>query len=194
MEHMPAHRSPIEVEIKLRLPNAARGRRLLRAARYRVSKRRVFESNTVYDRPSGNLRTNGELLRLRRSGSAWLLTYKGPSKPGKHKSRPERETFVSDGAAAGDILQRLGYVPAFRYEKFRTEFGKPKAPGVIVLDETPIGVFLELEGPPQWIDGAAAELGFNENAYITQSYGSLYIEDCRRRGIAPSHMLFSPAP
>jgi adenylate cyclase class 2 len=63
-----------------------------------------------------------------------------------------------------------------------------------VLDETPIGVFLELEGPPDWIDRAAGELGFKEDNYITASYGALYIEDCRRCGEAPGDMTFAPRP
>ncbi|MGH9663187.1 MAG: class IV adenylate cyclase [Bryobacteraceae bacterium] len=191
---MASNRSQMEVEIKLPLPDAGRGRRLLRAAGYRILRRRVFESNTVYDRPPGELRSTGELLRLRSSGRAWLLTYKGPSIPGRHKTRPEFEVSVSGGAPMDHILQRLGYVPAFRYEKFRTEFRKRPGPGVVVLDETPIGVFLELEGPAEWIDRAAGELGFEEASYITASYGALYMEDCRRRGLAPSHMTFAPTP
>jgi adenylate cyclase class 2 len=194
MEHTLADSSHMEVEIKLRLPDAARGRRLLRHAGYRILKRRVFETNTVYDRPPGELRANGELLRLRSSGRAWLLTYKGPPVPGKHKTRPEFEVSVPDGAALDQILQRLRYLPAFRYEKFRTEFCKPHSPGVVVLDETPIGVFLELEGPPEWIDRAAGELGFKEDNYVTASYGALYIEDCRRRGVAPGDMTFASKP
>lgn len=187
---MPHRHSPLEVEIKLRLPGAARGRRLLRAAGYRVTRRRLFESNTVYDRPGGELRLASELLRLRSAGNNWVLTYKGPPIAARHKTRPEFEVTVSDGATLDEILQRLGFVPAFRYEKFRTEFKRANGAGVVVVDETPIGTFLELEGPADWIDSAAAELGFQESDYVTQSYAGLYLEDCQARGIAAKEMVF----
>jgi len=52
----------------------------------------------------------------------------------------------------------------FRYEKYRTTFRLPDsnawANGLLIeLDETPIGTFVELEGPAAAIDRAAEELG-----------------------------------
>ena len=60
----------------------------------------------------------------------------------------------------------------FRYEKYRTEFRQPRRAGVAMLDETPVGVYLELEGTPHWIDRTARRLGFQESDYITASYGA----------------------
>ncbi|MGB0035232.1 MAG: hypothetical protein WBP79_07145, partial [Candidatus Acidiferrales bacterium] len=60
----------------------------------------------------------------------------------------------------------------------------------VVLDETPIGAYLELEGAPADIDRGAAQLGFSSSDYITQTYGGLYLAECRRRGLPPSDMLF----
>jgi adenylate cyclase class 2 len=58
------------------------------------------------------------------------------------------------------------------------------------LDETPIGVYMELEGSPRWIDRAARRLGFSERDYITASYGRLYLEWCAAQKIEPGHMVF----
>lgn len=182
-----------EVEVKLRIPSARAGHELIRKAGIPIARPRVFESNTVYDTPDGALRGRGELIRLRTAGARAVLTYKGAGEPGKHKSREELETVVGDAGVAALILSRLGLVPVFRYEKYRTEFKAPGSPGVVTLDETPIGVFLELEGTPEWIDSEAARLGFAEKDYITASYGSLYLESCRSLGITPSHMVFAPA-
>jgi len=66
------------------------------------------------------------------------------------------------------------------------------AGGVATLDDTPIGVFLELEGAPGWIDRTARLLGFAEQDYITASYRSLYVDDCAARGIPPADMIFPP--
>ena len=61
---------------------------------------------------------------------------------------------------------------------------------MIELDETPIGTFVELEGPGPAIDRAASELGFAARDFITKNYLVLYLDDCRRRGETPTHMLF----
>jgi adenylate cyclase class 2 len=73
-------------------------------------------------------------------------------------------------------LERLGYYPSFRYEKYRTKFASAGEPGLVTIDETPIGVFLELEGAPDWIDHTAARLGYPPAKYLTCSYASLYKE------------------
>jgi len=180
-----------EVEIKLRVSGAAAARRMLRAAGFRVVKRRIFERNTVFDTGRRTLRNSSRLLRVREAGKTTTLTYKGPPDRGKHKSREELELELSDAAAIAAILDRLAYHPAFRYEKFRTEFGEPVSCGVATIDETPIGVYLELEGEPSWIDSTARKLGFSETDYITASYARLYVEWCKAQGIAPADMLFA---
>jgi len=182
-----------EIEIKLRVKDAASARRMLREAGFRVRKRRVFEANRVYDTAALSLRTAKQLLRLRTVGARSVLTFKGAPLPGKHKRREEWELTVSDGAAMEAILTRLGFELTFRYEKYRTEFSRDGEAGVVTVDETPIGTFLELEGPADWIDRTAGELGFRAADYITLSYGSLYLEYCQVQGVAPSHMVFPAA-
>jgi adenylate cyclase class 2 len=62
--------------------------------------------------------------------------------------------------------------------------------GTVTLDETPIGDFLELEGPSDWIDRTARDLGFSTSDYITSSYITLYMEFCKNRQVQPSFMTF----
>ena len=92
------------------------------------------------------------------------------------------------------ILERLGFAPVFRYDKYRTEFRSGRGPGIATLDETPIGVFVELEGSPAWIDRTARRLGFSEKHYITMSYGQLYFRNCLRKGVTPTHLVFPRTP
>ena len=122
------------------------------------------------------MRQSGRLLRLRSAGGRWTVTYKGPADQATHKSREEIETDVSDGPAFAQILAALGYQPSFAYEKFRTTFAIAGEEGIVTLDETPIGDFLELEGPGYWIDQTALRLGFEPADYITSSYPVLYEE------------------
>lgn len=179
-----------EVEIKVAIPDVASARRLLRAAGFRVSQPRVFESNTVFDAPGLPLRTSGSLLRVREVKGTATLTYKGPATTKKHKSREELEVTAGDARVLQSILERLGFESTFRYEKYRTEL-RGEGRGVIMLDETPVGVYLELEGSPRWIDRTARRLGFAEKDYITDSYWRLYADWCKRQGREPRHMLLA---
>jgi adenylate cyclase class 2 len=185
-----------EVEVKIPLLDApATGKRLATTG-FTVSVPREFESNTLYDTPDGKLRQAEMLLRLRQVGSRCVVTWKGPSVPGPHKSRPELETTVGSLETLDLILRQLGYRPAFRYEKYRTELVNPNdaGKGTVTFDETPIGHFMELEGPPGWIDQTAQRLGFTSHDYVLESYGKLYLDDCARRGVQPGNMVFAPPP
>ena len=187
---MAARKSNKEIEIKLRLENAAAGRRMLRRAGFRVRRKRLFESNIVYDTPDHALRRESRLLRLRQTGRQVLLTYKGTPLPGKHKVREEIELRLPEAAAFEQILDRLGMQPCFRYEKFRTEYSRPGEAGVATVDETPIGAYIELEGPPAWIDATATQLGYGESDYVTASYASLFPEFARSQPDPPADMVF----
>ena len=161
-----------EVEIKFRVNQVRALARLLRAAGFRQVTPRTHEQNTLYDLPGRILRKRGEVLRLRKYGDIWLLTHKEKGKVIRHKSRVETETKIADGEKLEKILQSLGYTPTFRYEKFRAEWSDGK--GHVVVDETPIGCFGEIEGPARWIDRTAQLLSIDRSSYITQSYVELF--------------------
>lgn len=181
---------------------------------------RVHEWNVLFDTPQGNLASRGQLLRIRtetpepatkkgKQGSRQriLLTFKRPLVEGtpaagssqenhRYKVREEFELEVSDSTVLTRIFEGLGMRGWFRYEKRRTTFRLPVTLGwakglLIELDETPIGTFVELEGPPDAIDRAAQELGFVPRDYILQNYLGLYVEECRRLGQEPGDMLFA---
>jgi adenylate cyclase class 2 len=152
----------------------------------------VFETNAVFDTVGGSLWKAEVLLRLRKAGRRATLTFKGPGRPGRHKSREEIEFAVSDPLVCAQLLQRLGYATVFRYEKYRTEYRRGGTGGVATLDETPIGIFLELEGAPAWIDRTARTLGFSTSDYILQSYGGLYLNFCRLKRLPRARMVFRP--
>jgi len=181
---------PIETEIKLAVPSAAKGRALLRRFDFKIVAPRIFERNLVLDDQRGSLRKAGLLLRVREAGTTVTCTFKGPAMPGRHKSRVEDEFTASDFAGAMAVFAGLGFHEAFRYEKYRTEFARDGERGIAIVDETPIGVYLELEGPGRWIDRTAKALGFSRDDYITASYGQLYTEWREARGIKAADMRF----
>ena len=180
-----------ETEVKVPVASAARARRLLRQAGFRPLTRRTFEANTIFDTPSFDLKKRDALLRLRRFGSKCVLTFKGPAtKEGRHKSRTEAEVEVSDNPTATWILEQLGLRPVFRYEKYRTIYARTGGGGFVFLDETPIGCFLELEGPPRWIKRVATDIGLTTTCFLTDTYPELYQKYRRRCGQAPKDMVF----
>jgi len=182
----------VETEVKLRLlQGPERAQALLEQHGFRATGPRELETNQTLDLATGELRQSDRLLRLRSTGGRWTVTYKGPAAGhARHKSREEIETEVSDGPAFAHILEALGYRPSFAYEKFRTTFKTPGETGIVTLDETPIGDFLELEGPGSWIDQTALQLGFGPADYITSSYAALYEEHRRTHPTVPRDMQF----
>ncbi len=181
-----------EIEVKIPISNATAVKDRLQALGFTISVARQFEANTLYDTPDHRLRDRQMLLRLRQIGEKGVITWKGRGDPGPYKSRPELETTVGSLETLDQILTRLGYNPSFRYEKYRTEFVQHENSGAVVtLDETPIGNFLELEGPGEWIDSTARQLGFSPQDYVLESYGRLYLADCERRGVQPGNMVFA---
>jgi adenylate cyclase class 2 len=179
-----------ENEIKLKVSDVVSAKRMLYRAGFRVYKRRLFEDNAVFDTPQQALRGSDSLLRLRVAGGQAVVTFKGKQTESKHKSREELETKVADAAMTRRIFERLGFEQRFRYQKYRTEYKQPGKSGVATLDETPIGVYVELEGAPDWIDRTAKRLGFSESDYITLSYGRLYLEFCETRRRKPGDMVW----
>src|SRR5262249_2860557 len=177
-----------EVEIKFRIDNVRALSRKLQGAHFRVITPRTHEMNTLYDLPDLELRKRGELLRLRKYGSEWLLTHKAKGKPGRHKSRVETETKVADGKKMDALLLALGYEASFRYEKFRAEWGDAK--GHVVVDQTPIGDFGEIEGPPRWIDATAKKLGIESKDYLTSNYVGLFLQWKKQNKSSAEEMTF----
>ncbi len=181
--------SPREIEIKFRVADLRILARKLRGAGFRLVTPRTHELNTLYDLPGEVLRARKELLRIRKYGSEWTLTQKAKGKVGRHSSRIETETGVSDGKKLDAILRALGYAPLFRYEKFRAEWSDGK--GKVLVDETPIGNFCEIEGAPRWIDATAKKLGVSGADYITKNYATLFLEWKAETGSKAEEMTFN---
>jgi adenylate cyclase class 2 len=183
---MASHR---EIEIKFRIDDVPALNRRLQKAGFRLVTRRTHEMNTLYDLRSQPLHKRGELLRLRKYGPEWLLTHKARGKAGRHKTRVETETKVADGDKMEAILRALGFAPAFRYEKFRAEWSDGK--GQVVVDETPVGNFGEIEGSSRWIDRTAQALQVARSEYITTTYSELFFEWKKQSGSRSDEMTFS---
>lgn len=184
----------LEIEVKLKIGDAGSFRQTLLEKGFRSIVPRAFEKNTVFDTPRKKLKKRKKLLRLRKINDRNVLTFKQPAEsPGssviaaptaRYKIREEIETEVPDFETMEKIILGLGYVPVFIYEKYREEFEKD---GVhLMLDETPIGNYIEIEGGAAAIDQAAQLLGFATGDYITANYRKLF-----KRAGGTGHMVFT---
>ena len=180
--------APQEVEIKFLVSDVKSLENKLNEIGFRCSTQSTREVNTLYDLPNQELRSKGQLLRLRQYGDKWVLTHKGKGIPGPHKSRTELETGVSDGRQMDSLLRALGYAPTFVYEKYRSEWSDGH--GHVVLDHTPIGDVAEIEGESEWIDRTAQKLGVGTADYITKSYIELFFEWKRSTNRKAENMTF----
>jgi len=201
-------KSNTEIEIKLRIGDRRGFLRQLTRLKAKLTRARMHEMNTLYDTGDGQLARQGQMLRLRverpagrarsagrgtksakdRPSSTGVLTFKGPesgaetNNPEPYKVREEHELCISNPEEMSKIFEALGLRPCFRYEKFRTTFSLPGMARLkLTLDETPIGLFVELEGERGEIDRAAGMMGFARSDYINKSYGALFLEE---RGLA----------
>ena len=178
----------MEREIKLRFDSADQAREAIVRAGGTALRGRRLQEDCLLDAEDRPLGTRQSVLRVRMEQGRSLLTFKGPVQPSRMKLREERETVAADGETLLYILEQLGFRPWFRYQKYREEFGWRDA--VIALDETPIGVFVEIEGGEQTIVEAAAALDRLPADYIVHSYRTLFVGDCEARGVDCRDMVF----
>jgi adenylate cyclase class 2 len=179
-----------EIEIKFRIADVQALVARLRQLGFQQVTPRTHEMNTLFDLPGHPLRDRGDVLRLRKYGETWVLTHKTRSQNenGRHKIRIETETRVDNGEKMEAILRALQFEPSFRYEKFRAEW--KGGSGHVVIDETPIGTYGEIEGPPEWIDSVAHDLPIDRKDYITEAYTGLFNSWKRQTKSAAQDMTF----
>ncbi|WP_213803310.1 class IV adenylate cyclase [Granulicella sp. dw_53] len=191
-----------EIELKFPVSDPAAFQSRLPSLGFHLDTPRTFEHNTLYDTAARDLLARKHILRIRQYGAVCTVTHKrrpGPEDPvdtTRYKVRIETETVVGEAAALAEIFQQLGYAPAFIYEKYRSEWSHPIDPdnptmAHLVLDETPIGTWAELEGPTAWIDRTLEDLGIDPSTCLTDSYGKLFLDWKKRTGSPAENLTFA---
>ncbi len=144
-----------------------------------------LEENWLFDTPDRRLRAANILLRLRRADAATLTAKKKPDAAvlldTRFKVLEELETDVADPASMRGILELLGYVIVFQYEKIRATWEWQSC--TICLDTLPFAQVVELEGTPESIERTARRLGLDKLEPSTVNYLQLYKDHCRDLGV-----------
>jgi adenylate cyclase class 2 len=178
----------MEREVKLRFAGVDSAREAVTAGGALPLHCRRLQEDALLDTPDGALHDRACALRVRIENGKSRITFKGPIQQSPMKLREEFETLVSDGILLLRIFEELGYQVWFRYEKYREEFSHE---GVIVaIDETPVGVFVEIEGTEAGITAMAAAMGRTPQDYILDSYRSLFLKQRDALGLTGTDMVF----
>ena len=186
------HASSLEREIKLRFASVEEARAAIIAAGCTPLLGRRLQGDALLDTDDEELRRRRCVLRVRVENGKSRVTFKGPVQPSKMKLREEHETLVGDGAVLLKIFEELGLHIWFRYEKYREEFSHEDV--TVAIDETPVGVFVEIEGGEQGIEAMAAALGRTPADYLVDSYRSLFLQHRDALGLTTSDMVFADEP
>ena len=182
----------LEREIKLRFASAEEARSAVLAAGCTPRLGRRLQADALLDTDDEQLRRRRCVLRVRVENGKSRVTFKGPVQPSIMKLREEFETLVGDGEVLLKIFEELGLHIWFRYEKYREEFSHDDV--IVAIDETPVGVFVEIEGGEQSIDETALALGRTQADYIVDSYRSLFLQHREAYGLTLSDMVFDAEP
>lgn len=148
-----------EIEQKYRLKDPGATRRELAALGARpIGKAR--ESDTFFDRGSGELRRKRCVLRLRRAGTNAYLTFKGPRLRSQFKKRVEIEMPV-DFRKTRELLASLGYRVFASVSKTREKY---KLRGTLITLDfvSGAGWFAEIEGRAVDILKISRRLGLHQ--------------------------------
>ncbi len=178
----------VEREVKLRFESVEAAREAILAAGAAPLRCRRLQEDALLDDRDESLRKRRCVLRVRVESGRSLLTFKGPVQPSPMKLREEIETVVGDGETMLRCFEQLGYAVWFRYQKYREEYALGEA--IVAVDETPVGVFVEVEGEEHGIVEATHALGRSPDDFVLDSYRSLFMEHRRAHGLPATDMLF----
>jgi len=178
----------IEREIKLRFDSVEAARDAVLATGATPLRCRRLQEDSLLDTEDESLRRRRCVLRIRVENGKSRITFKGPVQPSMMKLRDEFETVVGDGVLLLHIFEELGFHVWFQYEKYREEFSHDDV--TVAIDETPVGVFVELEGSEPGIVATAEAMGRGANDFVLDSYRGLFLQFRDEHGLSGSDMVF----
>ena len=161
----------LEREIKLRFGSVEEARNAVLATGATPLLGRRLQEDSLLDTEDESLRRRRCVLRVRVENGKSRITFKGPVQPSVMKLREE-----------------LGLHVWFRYEKYREEFSHEDV--TVTVDETPVGVFVEIEGSDTGITTMADCLGRTTDDYVLDSYRGLFLKHRDAFGLTGTDMVF----
>ena len=178
----------MEREVKLAFRDREEAKTAILATGATLLRGRRLQEDCLLDTADDQLHRKRCVLRVRMESGKTLLTFKGPVQPSHMKLREELETVVGDGLLLLRVLEQLGFHIWFRCQKYREEFAREDV--TVAIDETPFGIFVEIEGSERGIDKMAAALSRSPSDYLLDSSRGLFVKHCERHGLPVTDMIF----
>lgn len=180
----------MEIEAKIKLKNPSRLRALLRSAEAQNESDVTLERNWLFDYPDRTLAHADKLLRLRQD-SRVRLTFKGPLQQSEYKEREEIEFEFPELPKARSLLQAIGFIKWFYYEKYRETWRLGNCE--VMIDELPeLGLYVEVEGPSrEEIADVIKRLKLPRH-FITDTYVGLLQKHSRQSDVHIQDFRFPP--
>ena len=179
----------LEREVKLRFSSVDEARAAVLSTGAVPLLGRRLQEDSLFDTPDDQLHGKRSALRLRRENGSSRITFKGPVQADEMKLREELETIIGDGDVVRRVFEELGLRVWFRCEKYREEFSHQDV--IVAIDETPVGVFVEIEGTEPGISEMTRLLGRTPADYILNSYYSLFQQHRNQTGSTDRDMVFT---
>ena len=179
----------LEREVKLQFGSVEEARDAVTSAGAAPLRCRRLQEDALLDDEAETLRKRRCVLRVRVESGRSLVTFKGPVQVSPMKLREEIETVIGDGETMLRCFEQLGYGVWFRYQKYREEYALSDV--IVAIDETPVGVFVEIEGSESGIASMAQALGRSQDDYLVDSYRALFVQHLRASGLSDTDMVFA---
>lgn len=184
----PMH-DPFEIEVKFYLssPDSIRDQLSSLGA---TCLGQFFETNICFENKEKTFKRKDILLRLRKDNKA-RLTFKSPPDDldKDFKIYRELEVEVDDFETCRAILENLGFHPEQIYEKWRETFTLDNTK--FLIDTTPCGVFLEIEGGKPMIPAMANRLELKWAERILLNYLEIFEFVRRKENLTFDDMTFA---
>jgi predicted adenylyl cyclase CyaB len=171
-----------EIEVKFKIQNIKRLQKALKQIEAK-RKNKILQEDISFDNRKNILTKANILLRLRKTDDEICLTFKLPSKKARFKEEEEIEIKVDNSENTKEILRILGFYPKGELKKLREEWDYKNSK--ILIDQSPLGKILEIEGSKKEIEEIIKLLNLNSKKRITKTYYEVYKDYCKEKGIKP---------
>ncbi|MBN2134101.1 MAG: CYTH domain-containing protein [Acidobacteria bacterium] len=161
-----------------------------------------FEDDKLFDFEDNRLSEKSSIFRLRAAyqfspdnneidleSVNYRFTWKSPADgdPG-FKVMNEIELLVQGKQPVSEFIKSFQLSEIFHYQKFREIYHLEKTE--ILIDRTPMGFIVEIEGEQGEIDKLAEQFGFTRADYINKDYYCLWQDYREELGIQSKDMIF----
>lgn len=176
-----------EIEIKFKITQVKNIRKKIKKeGGIFISK--TFERTVRFDTPAKKLEKNGLFLRTR-TGFKNVITLKQKVDNKKFREREEIEFEISEPEKMKTILEKLGFTKIKIMEKYREKWELKNTE--IVIDNLPMGNFIEIEGEEKDIKKVVKILELDFKNGIISTYWDLWNEFCKKEGIKNKNIVFN---